>query len=227
VLDFMFPERVARRLILRVTDLLDAADLPLSVHAGNAMTDRIDAIGEADGYTGLAKDSARYATYAGYAVRLIEEADGKARALDRSLAAQLEQVRAAAPTERRRRLEEFIADPETSDHERQLFQRWLGRDDQSLEFEHGAHAVVEALVDDSVESGWIDDDRRFLKLSGHRPDVWRIFVLKLTEAVNGQLRDEEDRNFSWDAIEQFARYGYLLRVGDALNEERFVPPTPT
>jgi hypothetical protein len=228
VLDFLFPERVANRLVLRVTDLLDdPASLPLSFWARNELTDRLDAIAEADGYTPVAKDTAMYATYVGYAVRLVEETDRKARPLDRSLASRLDHVRAAAPGERRLQLETAIADPETPDHQRQMFQRWLDRDDKNLEFEQGHQAVIETLIDDSIgESRWIDDDRRFLKLTGYSPNVWRIFVLKLTETLNERLHSAGDRAFPWEAIQELARLGYLLRVGDALSEERWVPPSP-
>jgi hypothetical protein len=226
VLDFLSPKRVADRLVLRVTDLLDdPLSLPLSVVARQALEDWLAGIAEADEYTQLAKDGAMYAAYVGYALRLIEETDGKARSLDRSLVARLEPARAAAPEKRRRELQEVIADPETPDHERRMFERWLSRDDELVEFEVGARAALQALIDDSVgQLRWIDDDRRFSELSGYRPDVWRIIVLNLTRTLNDRQNDEADRTFPWEAIQELVRFGYLIRVGDALNEERWVLP---
>ena len=119
----------------------------------------------------------------------------------------------------------MIADPDTPDHERRMFQHWLDTNDELAEFERGAQAVLGALIDDSVrEHRWIDDDRRFCKLSGYRRDVWKIIVLNLTQTLNDRQDNEGDRRFPWEAIQELARFGYLLRVGDALNEERWVPP---
>lgn len=207
----MFPDRVADRLILRVTDVLDESPA-LSPFSQSAMIDWLDLIAESEGFTSVAKDSAAYAVYVGYALRGIEETDGKARDLDGSVLARLEQVRDQAPDQRQRELREAVESPETDDGSRQLFQRWL---DNDLPYS-GEREVLEALVNDAVAGRWIEDERRFLRLSGYTGNVWRIFVLKLSGVLNDQLPDDE-RQFPWEAIQQLVRFGYLLRVGDALN----------
>ena len=41
-------------------------------------------------------------------------------------------------------------------------------------------------------------------------------MLKLTTVVNDEL-GVEARHFPWEALQEAVRFGYVLRVGDALN----------
>jgi hypothetical protein len=208
----MFPERVADRLILRVTDVLDESP-SLSAFTQGAMIDWLELMAEGEGYTSASQEAATYAMHVGYALRGIEVADGKARDLDQSLLARLEQVRREAPHRHKAELRETVESPETDDMTRELFQRWLD-DDAPYS---GERDVLDALVAEAVSDRWMEDERRFLRLSGYPSEVWRIFVTKLTGTLNNQLPSDENV-FPWQHIRQLVWLGYLLRVGDAVND---------
>ncbi len=211
MLRWLFPGRTADRLILRVTDLLD--EFPgMSVWADGVAIDWLELIGQDEGFTQAAKDSAMYPVVVGYATRMIEERDGTAKPLSDDVVNRLEQAREDAPARSDADFQEVMADPTASDFDRELLQRLH---DANADPPHNwEREVLDALVVDDDPESWFKG-RRFLTLSGYGDAVWRVFLLKLTGVVNDQLTEE--RTFPWEAVQEFVRFGYVLRCGDALN----------
>lgn len=212
MLEPLFPGRAADRLILRVTDLLDTFDGP-SAFANGVIIDFLELIESDEELTSAAKDAMHYAMLAGYAVRLVEEADGTARAFDEPLLARLAQVRSDAPRQREQEFEEAIADPGATEAERDYL-RHLQETGKDIPYD-GEREVLDALIADDTDEGWFGGER-FRWLSGFGENVWQIFVLKLTTVVNQQVAGEE-MEFPWEAVRDAVRFGYVLRGGDALN----------
>ena len=77
----LFPGRVADRMILRVTDILDGDTSP-SAWARGVMIDWFEVMEGEEGFAPAAKEAGTYAACAGYALRLVEETHGSARRLD-------------------------------------------------------------------------------------------------------------------------------------------------
>jgi|SRR5450755_4688743 len=104
MLQRLFPGRTADRLILRTTSLLDNEFGLPSAWASSVMIEWLDDAATDEGFTQAAKDAAAYAVQAGYAARMVEEADGTERQLDARLIARLAQIRVEAPARDRREL---------------------------------------------------------------------------------------------------------------------------
>jgi hypothetical protein len=71
---WLYPERQADRLILAVTELMDKSPTP-SAFANGVMIDWLDPMAEEERFTPAARQAATYAIYAGYALRMVEEAE--------------------------------------------------------------------------------------------------------------------------------------------------------
>lgn len=184
-----------------------------SAFAIGVVIDWLDVIADDEGFTPSAREGAEYAIRVGYVLRLVEESEGTARSLDGTVLARMEQARAEGPERRLQDYESVLNDPEISDLDRRYFEQLRDRGNE-YPYE-GEREVLDDLILGEGPEAWFVGSR-FFHLSGYKPEVWNVFVLKLTGVVNETL-EPDSSVFPWEAIEQFVRFGYVLRCGDAFN----------
>jgi hypothetical protein len=211
---WLSPRRDADRLFASALEVADAIRGPSAYAVGVATVALNDGLLDNENMTQIAMDAALSTVALGYAIRLVEEAEGTARPLDAEWVQRLEHARDESPMLRQMLFEELAEDRGS---EIQL--HWLRQLDAAAGEDHeyaGETEVLEQLIFAEGSDLWFEGGS-FFELTGYKENIWCIVSLTAAKAVNEQLTegDASARRYESTAVDSFLRIGYLLRCGDA------------
>jgi hypothetical protein len=171
------PGRHADRLFSSALEVMEATRGPSAYATGILSQFLEEALEGEEGMTQDARDAATYAARFGYAIRLVEEAEGTAHRFDAGTVRRLHHARQEAPGRRKALLDAALAESQ-SEADRAFLKRLhaAGGDEYA-----GENEILEELVRGEGWSRWFEG-RTFFKLSGYDENVWQMVALKAGEA---------------------------------------------